>query len=486
MQAKFVIDLGGKANVPIITFATTSPSPTYFQSSYLFRVAQNDSSQLKAISAIIQAFEWSEAVPIYVDNEFGEGIIPYVTNALQEISARISYWSVIPPMATDDQIVAKLQELMAIKTRIFIVHMLPSLGCRLFAKAKEMGMMGEGYVWIMTDGITNFFGSMNSSVLDYMQGVLGLRTYVPNTLELKSFRVRWQRKFQKDNPTILNVRLDVFGLWAYDAVWALAMSVEKVRSTTNFNFQVNTSGSSTDLERLGVSQSGPQLVQALSSTIFKGLSGNFSLLDGQLQSSKFQIINVNGNGEKGVGYWSPQNGLVRNLNSNTFSTTTSNASSLGPIIWPGDTTIKPKGWQIPNHGNKLKILVPVKHGFEEFVNVTYDPSTNTTVVTGFCIDVFEAVMEELPYAVSYEFYPFAKPNGQPAGSYNDLILQVFLGVKQLFFATFFLVRHFVISSHPGIRYILYIYTYISKLKPFSTSIYIRICVCIIFGFHNSF
>ncbi|XP_050381657.1 LOW QUALITY PROTEIN: glutamate receptor 2.8-like [Argentina anserina] len=428
MRANFVNDLGDKAQVPMISFSTTSPSLSSLRSSYEFRVAQNDSSQLRAISAIIQAFGWREAVPIYVDNEFGEGVIPYVTNALQEINARIPYWCVIPAMATDDQIAEKIQQLMTMQTRVFILHMLPSVGSRLFAKAKEFGMMDEGYVWIMTDGMANFLGSTNSSVIDNMQGVLGLKSLVPDTEELENFRVRWQMKFQKDNPTTLNVRLDVFGLWAYDAAWALAMAIERVHNTTTVKYQnVNISDSSTDLEQIRASESGPELVKALSNTIFRGLSGNFSFLNRQLQSSNFQILD----GARGIGYWTPQTGLVRNLNSSSMSTyyTTSNAGSLGLVIWPGpgDTTTIPKGWQIPNHGNKLKILVPVKQGFEEFVNVTYDLITNTTIITGFCIDVFEAVMEELPYSVSYEYYPFAKLNGEPAGSYSDLIVQVSLG-----------------------------------------------------------
>ena len=78
MQANFVIDLGDKAHVPIISFSATSSSLTSLRSPYFFRVAQNDSSQVKAISAIIQAFGWREVVPIYIDNEYGQGIIPFV------------------------------------------------------------------------------------------------------------------------------------------------------------------------------------------------------------------------------------------------------------------------------------------------------------------------------------------------------------------------------------------------------------------------
>nr|TKS00111.1 hypothetical protein D5086_0000186290 [Populus alba] len=123
-------------------------------SPYFFRATQNDSTQVNAIAALVQAFGWRAAVPIYVDNEYGEGIIPYLTDALQAVDARVPYQSVISPSATDDQIVKELYKLMTMQTRVFIVHMNQYLGTRLFAKAKEIGMMSEGYVWIMTDGLT--------------------------------------------------------------------------------------------------------------------------------------------------------------------------------------------------------------------------------------------------------------------------------------------------------------------------------------------
>ncbi|XP_028950875.1 glutamate receptor 2.8-like [Malus domestica] len=425
MQASFVIELGDKAQVPIISFSATSPS---LQGSYFFRIAQNDLSQVKAISSIIQAFGWTETVPISVDNEFGKGVIPYLTTALQAVGARVPYWSFIPSTATDEEIVAELRKLMSMRTRVFIVHMSLFLGSRFFSKAKDFGMMDEGFVWIMTNGMTNSFRSSSPSVdIDDMKGVLGLKTYVPITKELESFRARWQTKFRQDNPAIPSVKLDVFGLWAYDAACALAMTVEKV-GTTNFRSQKMTdSGNSTGLERLEVSQSGPELVRELSCTRFRGLSGDFSLINRQLKSSTFQIINVNDNGERGIGYWTPKNGLVRNIKSNKHTSRYSTSkSNLGPIIWPGDTTLVPRGWQSSKNGT-LKILIPVKIAYYEFVTVKHDSRTGTTNVSGYCIDVFNALIEALPYSVAYEYYPFEEPNGERAGSYNDMVYQVALG-----------------------------------------------------------
>jgi ionotropic glutamate receptor len=429
MQANFVIDLGEKAQVPIMSFSATSPSLTSIKSAYFFRATLNDSTQVNPISALVQAFGWREAVPIYIDNEYGEGIIPYLTDALQAVDARVSYRSVISPSATDEQIVEELYKLMGMQTRVFIVHMYRSLGTRLFAKAKEIGMMSEGCVWIMTDGLTaDLFSSPNPSVTGTMQGVLGVKPYVPSTKEIQDFRVRWKRKFQQDNPYIIDAELNIYGLRGYDAAMALALAVEKA-GTTNFGFRKAnvSSSSSTDLSSLGVSLNGPSLLQALSNTSFKGLTGDYHFVDGQLQSPAFQIVNVNGNGGREIGFWTPK-GLVKQLVPSNGTDSTS-VSGISTVIFPGDTTAVPKGWGISTKENKLRIGVPVKSSFRQFVDVIKYPGSNTTKITGFCIDVFDTVVKTLPYDLPYEYVPFAKPDGEPAGTYNDLVYQVYLKVE---------------------------------------------------------
>ncbi|OIT29132.1 PREDICTED: glutamate receptor 2.7-like [Nicotiana attenuata] len=427
MQADFIIGLGEKSQVPIISFSATSPSLSSYRNPYFIRATQNDSSQVNTISSIIQSFGWREVVPIYVDNQFGEGIIPFLADALEKINARIPYRSVIPEFATDDHIKYELSKLMSMQTRVFVVHMTTSLGTKLFTKAKELGMMSEGYVWIITDAMANQLNSMDSSVIESMQGVIGVKPYVPRTKQLENFTTRWKLKFQQENPTILNAQLNVFGLWAYDSAIVLATAVEKSRITGAPFQKPNISGNATELEAFGVSKDGPKLLQAILNTTFKGLSGDFQIVDGQLQSPAYQIINVFGNGAKGIGFWTRENGIVKELNlRNTNNVYSISKAIFGTIIWPGDTTSVPRGWVIPTNGKKLRIGVPVKDGFSEFVKVTRDFTTNTTTVTGYCIDVFDAVMAALSYYVPYEYVPFAAP-GKATESYDDLIYQVFLG-----------------------------------------------------------
>ncbi|KAL8536849.1 hypothetical protein ACS0TY_012140 [Phlomoides rotata] len=423
-QTNFVINLGDKAHVPVITFSATSPSLSSIRSSYFIRATLNDSSQVQAIGAIIQAFGWRQVVPIYVDNEFGEGIIPSLTDALEQVNAHVPYRSVIPPSATDDQIAGELYKLMTMPTRVFVVHMRALLGRRLFAKAKQVGMMSKEYVWIITDGIANELNSIESSVMESMLGVIGVRPHFARTEEFHKFEIRYKKTVWQKNPTEYHsLDLSIYGLWAYDSAIALALAVEKARVRNATFLKANTSSNWTDLERIGVSSIGPELIKALSSTTFRGLAGKFELIDGQLQTPPYEIVNVVGPRERVVSYWTKEMGIIRQLiftdvNTNTYTTSNSN---IAPITWPGDRTSPPKGWVIPTSGKKLRIGVPVKYGFFEFLKVT--SSNNTTHVEGYSKDVFDAVIKSLPYSVQYEYIPFS--TSDHTGSYNDLVYQVY-------------------------------------------------------------
>nr|DAD27621.1 TPA_asm: hypothetical protein HUJ06_029089 [Nelumbo nucifera] len=422
-QARFVIDLGDKAQVPIISFSATSPSLSPIQNHFFVRTTQDDSSQVKAIKSIFQNYGWKEVVPIYEDTDYGNGVIPYLIDAFQEIEVRVPYRSVIPLYANDDQILEELNLLMTMQTRVFVVHMTASLGSRFFAKVKQAEMMSEGFVWMTTDGLSSLLDPMDPTVIDSMQGVLGLKPYIPKSKNLHDFKIRWEKEFSLNKPNRKIGELSLFGLWAYDTVWALAMATERVGAMNTSFIKTESSEHSTDLATLGYSQMGPKLLQKILATRFRGLGGKFNLVKGKLQPSTFQIFNVIGKGERVIGYWSVEKGLHRDLKGKSKSNSVNNLSTP---IWPGDSTITPKGWVIPTKGKRLKIGVPVKDGFSEFVKVTNDTTTNAKSFDGFSIDVFRTIINRLPFAVPCDLFPYMKPNGQSIGSYDELLYQVYL------------------------------------------------------------
>ncbi|KAK4257647.1 hypothetical protein QN277_007210 [Acacia crassicarpa] len=73
----------------------------------------------------------------------------------------------------------------------------------------------------------------------------------------------------------------------------------------------------------------------------------------------------------------------------------------------------------------MRIGVPKKDGFSQFVQLRWQPRENKYIVSGgYCIDVFNAVIKQLPFKVSPQFTPFVNQTGQSAGTYDSLVQQI--------------------------------------------------------------
>ncbi|KVH92886.1 Extracellular ligand-binding receptor [Cynara cardunculus var. scolymus] len=422
-QADFVTDIGNKSKVPIISPATT-PSLSPNRNPYFIRSAPNSSANIEPITQFIKSFAWKQVVFVYEDGDYGTSFIPCLSDAMLTIGAKVMYRSIVSPSASDDWILQELYKLKTMQTRVFVVHTLPALASRFFKKVNEAGMMEKGYVWIITEVVTSQLHTLD---IDSMQGVIGVKSFIPRSYRLINFEKRWKTRFRSQNPEVDVIAPDMFGIWSYDTVFALAMAFEKVASDQiDMTFHREMKSSTTDLDAIGTSEMGPKLLPWIRNLRFEGLSGNFHIVDGQLQSYVYQIVNIIGKGEKPIGYWTPGNAISKTLK---LTTNKQLKDELGAITWPGDTHLIPKGWEIPtSNENKLRVGVPAKGGFVQFIDANFDPQTKKVVATGFCVDVFKAVVDALPYAVRSEFIPFVTPDGtRPAGSYNDLVYEVFRG-----------------------------------------------------------
>lgn len=267
-------------------------------------------------------------------------------------------------------------------------------------------MMKNGYVWIVTYSLTDIVDLMGSSAMDLMQGVIGLSPSVRENRRLHRFNLRWKehRQFKFNVP--------MFGLWAYDTVWALAMAAEDVRAL-NSTFMASNSTNPTDLGRVGKSLRGPELRRLLLDTSFDGMGGRFRLNGQELKSGSYEIVNVVDGGKRRIGLWPPKNGI---------SLMNVNATDGDGVEWPGGGRRKPKGWEWPIEGKKLVVGIPVKPGFEQFVNIN-----ETAGRRGYCIELFEMVMDEL--SVDFNYTSFADQHGESNGTYDELVRQISLQVS---------------------------------------------------------
>ena len=399
-----VTEKGNRARIPILSLSTTQPlylAPNPF----LFRMSYSVSSYVHCLADLVKSHSWRRVIVLYEEDNYGSisgSIIPLLSNALQAVGSDIDHQSPFPPLESMDSLPEttnmmrrKLKEINRRLCKVFIVvrWSSPSLALDLFKAATALGMMDKGNVWITGDDITNLVDSTftPSFISSYMQGVIGIRTtFNKSRKSYSDFHVQFQQRFKSEysESEETNFEPGMYALRAYDAVNVIAHVMNG------------------DLNR------SEGLLERIQSANFLGLTGPVRFRrDGGLTnvkgSSAFQLINFVGQSYKKMGFWVSGFGFFEGEEMDQSGPV---AHSLDPVYWPGRPKKAPGGW------GKLKIGVPAKAAFDQFVKVEYDDNKKMNV-TGFCIDVFHETLKWLEYDLSYELFPFN-------GSYDDLVASV--------------------------------------------------------------
>ncbi|KAL3508725.1 hypothetical protein ACH5RR_028126 [Cinchona calisaya] len=395
-ETSSVAEVGNQYDIPVISFADSCPSWATDRWPFLIEASPSKNLQMKAVAAIVQSWGWRRVNVIYEDiDSYANDITPHLYDALQEIGAQISHLTALPSLVAATLFSKELEKLKSEQCRVFIVHVSFPLAVSLFHIAKEMEMMEQGYVWIVTDSITSLVHSMDFPTISSMQGVLGVKSYHhEKSLKYQEFYQRFPDKFGLKYPEEMSHEPGNSALEAYDAIWTVALAMER----GNISHQ--------------------HLLDKLSVVDFDGVSGKIQFLDKRLAPANvFQIINVIGRSYQELGFWSDGTGFSASLD----DTAPTNVSMriLRQCLWPGGSRVTPRGWDIPTVANPLVIGVPnssINHGF---VIVEYDSLTKSYNFSGFSVDVFKETVKHLPYSLSYNFTSFG-------GTFDELVEQVHL------------------------------------------------------------
>uniref|UniRef100_A0A6N2KW28 Glutamate receptor n=1 Tax=Salix viminalis TaxID=40686 RepID=A0A6N2KW28_SALVM len=391
--------VANELQIPLLSYSSTDPTLSSPQFPFFVMTARNDLYQMAAIAEIVDYYGWKEVIAIYGDDDYGRNGIAALGDKLAERRCKISFKAPLTPAATREEITDLLVKVASTESRILVVHTFSSWGPVVFSVAQYLGMMGPGYVWITTNWLSTLVETdspLPAGTLDDIQGVLTLRMYTPDSELKRKFVSRWSTLSSGTTAYGSNpMGLSTYGLYAYDTVWLLAHAI-------NAFFD---QGGNVNMT---------------------GVTGKVKFNpDGNLIHPAYDIINVIGNGIRRIGYWSNYSGLSVVPPETLYSRPPNRSSSsqkLHGVIWPGQTAQKPRGWVYPENGRHLRIAVPSRVSYCEFVSQV--PGTDK--FAGYCIDVFTAAINLLPYAVPYKLIPYG--DGVTNPSCTELVRLITAGV----------------------------------------------------------
>lgn len=423
--ARVVAHIATELKIPILSFTATDPTMSPLQFPFFIRTSQNDLFQMAAIADIVHFYGWREVIAIYGDDDYGRNGVASLGDKLAEKRCRISYKAALPPEPTRENITDLLIKVALSESRIIVVHASFTWGLDVFNVAQNLGMMSTGYVWIATNWLSTIIDTNSPLPLDTMnniQGVIALRLHTPNSVMKKNFIHRWNN--------LTHVGLSTYGLYAYDTVWLLAQAINDfLQRGGNISFSKNPiiselRGGNLHLDALKVFDGGKIFLESILQVDRIGLTGRTKFnRDRNLVNQAFDVLNIIGPFYRTIGYWHSHIGLSvmppDELGNPPFL-----GQKLHSVVWPGETTQNPRGWVFSNNGRHLRIGVPNRYRFEEVISVK-----SNGIITGFCVDVFIAAINLLPYAVPFEFEAFGDGHDNPSNS--ELVRLITTGVSSL-------------------------------------------------------
>ncbi|XP_010442266.1 PREDICTED: glutamate receptor 1.3-like [Camelina sativa] len=371
LEAKLLGELGEKARVPVVSL--NSPvSLSLSKYSHLIQATHDSASEAKGITSFINGFDWNSVALVYEDHDDWRETMQLMVEHFHENNVRVQSKVGFTVSSSEDFVMDRLQKLKDLGTTVFAVHLSEVIATHLFPCAARLGLMGDGFAWILTAKSMNSFHESIDDFAEAMEGVVGFKSYIPMTKELQNFTMRLKNSLPVEEADI--TRLSISGVWAHDIAWALASAAEVTRTS-------NVSAT---------------LLEAITETRFKGFSGDFQLNDKKLLSDKFEIVNMIGSGERRIGFWN-SNGSFSNRRH-----LSSTHNKLETIIWPGGSAQTPNGNSLRDSDRKkLRVLVTSSNRFPRLMKVETDPVTNELIVEGFCIEVFRASISPFNYEIEY-------------------------------------------------------------------------------------
>ncbi|KAF8063918.1 hypothetical protein N665_1177s0019 [Sinapis alba] len=418
-------DIAKGLQFPLISFAATDPTLSALQFPFFLRTTPNDARQMSALVDLISFHGWKEVISVYSDDELGRNGVSALDDELYKKRSRISYKVPLSVHSDEKSIADALNKSKSLGPRVYILHFGPGPSLRIFSIAQKLQMMTHEYVWLATDWLAVTLDSSLSdkSTLKRLEGVVGLRQHIPESVKMHQFTHKLK----------INGSMNAYAFHAYDTVWMIAYGIEKMLNEgINITFSyseklIQAQGTKLHLERVKIFNSGKLLLEKLLQLNFTGIAGHVQYGSGRnVIGGDYEIINVDKTGVHTVGFWSKHGGFSVVAPETRHARKTSGfvfEEKLGNITWPGGGREKPRGWVIADSANPLKIVIPKRVSFVEFVT---EENNSSHRIKGLCIDIFTEALKFVPYSVPYVFESFGDGHSSP--NYNQMIQMVADGV----------------------------------------------------------
>lgn len=392
-------DILGPLGIPLLSPVATDSQIKKYSRENLLLLSPNDDHQVKAIIDLLKFYNWNEVALIASDTNYGTNAI----HSLQKIIAskphneRIiiksaTFFSSIERPDSHGHNILKILQIVKLSLVRVIVLICEGKHSKVILKhAHDLGMLANGFVWIVTDGITSdpHALSFDGYFPSYYEGLLGISPSVDiQSDEYRYFKDKFLSTEKKLSANDLAPEL----ILTYDALKLLSFTLNDIY------FKIRPP--KVDCSARNSWTSGQTFLDKLKGTAMKGISGMLNLTDhGLTAEAKYNIVNFVSPGIfANIGSWSNEQGLKMSFEKDGSS-----------VQFLGGTKIYPNGSPIGLSGVHLRLGMTVNPPFA-FVKQNCQGNQCWEGITP---DTVKELAKELNFT-----YEIVEPNDQQFGTFN--------------------------------------------------------------------
>ncbi|CAH1790253.1 unnamed protein product [Owenia fusiformis] len=415
----------GGFQTPMIAPSATDPTlVNVMEYEYLVRLSAPDSLQSQALVDLVKWFRWDTVAILSDNSDYGiNGLVQFQTLASS------NKWRVVSVQQFEAQDNAsnvdatdQLRHIKETGCRVILLNTYTPMALSVLKQAHNMGMMGRGWLWIGTDGITTYGDTFenNFESNDFLEGFVGIRPTSFDGALYDDFKKRWQAA----NGTMYhgagnNTSFTGSMLSFYDAVLVYASAMHTMLEEDGIRLSTKVS----DCKQIPAVpwDQGKDLLKYLKQVDTDGVRMRLRFNGyGSPLHSKYEIVRFTNQGWEKFGSWDEENRLK--LTPNITDITTLGGKPLLDIMdYRGDLNNK-----------TLKVAVVVDPPFvfkeEPSTNISYTDSVaceGNSCFTGLAIDILKQIAEELQFNyVIHEASTYGSRNestGKWTGMVSELI-----------------------------------------------------------------
>nr|AHA51372.1 ANF_receptor domain-containing protein [Euplokamis dunlapae]AQX17744.1 ionotropic glutamate receptor [Euplokamis dunlapae] len=376
-------------NIPLYSLQATDPFLTSNQRAFLIRSLPSDSYQSQALFQLLKENEWKQFSILTSSNAYGmNGMLELERLAMTELFGIDSIQHFLLPIEPSQLNVT--HELSVIKealSQIVVLHADGKYAKYILEQAMEMGMLGKGYAWILTDSVTGNPGVLQTEdgyLPSYYTGLLGTRPLY----SAGPFYEEFMKNFTKDNPGVMIG--DAYALSAFDAVLVLAEMLTKYLADGNTLQEQSLTcltqfNSNTIVDRF---RNGTAIMEYLDDVNIMGIGNQLEFQEDKgPKHVQYDIVNFRDNTFVHVGKWNAAD--KENL-------------TLKEIVYLGGGIDSPDQRIGSLKGFNFTFGVMESRPF--IIEDTETNCTGNACFTGYCVDLVEELAKDLGFN-----YTFVKP-----------------------------------------------------------------------------